>query len=273
MKIATTVGRQAILKASRSVLALALLSVSTRAEWRQEFLDPPDFRYDIIHQDNGFTVIHHDEEEAHVEALVVGGVFSSTSAQAQAQETTRRRHEWLPENGASSARFSWQGRVELQGRFVIHSPPGTSSGTATALSECVGFGRAYMTKSGDSRSVPGPGGGLAVKGPEGGVEVNSPSAGNGGGTGFFELAFADGDTKCVEEAIVEKTKFAFVASWADSRFFPPRVGYAEGVVRARARAEERELDACADFTVRPQPARSAMTFPPSPSSGILTQVR
>lgn len=74
--------------------------------------------------------------------------------------------------------------------------------------------------------------------------MSFPTHGTGGGSGFHDLTCDDGATRCVLDVEVYKRKYAFVASWADSRWFLPQVGWAEGDVSGTATAEENELGGC-----------------------------
>jgi hypothetical protein len=50
----------------------------------------------------------------------------------------------------------------------------------------------------------------------------------------------------VPEAIVEKTTYAQVSSWAGSRWITASIGSADGESTARADAEESELGGCCE---------------------------
>jgi hypothetical protein len=214
----------------------------SHAEWRQFLVDPPDVRFEVVALDGGlgYTVVETGEGIAAVTAEVVAGLLFSTSADVEAEETTIRRHVWFPEPDAPTALFSWSGRAQVTGTFVIVAPPGSSQGNAESISKCQGFGMSTVSAEGGSTSVSSSGGGVSVTVPgQGGGSITLPSA-IGGGRGFRRTQTTDGASQCVLQATVEKTKYAFVASWADSTWIPPRVGYARGNVRAVAEAEEHD---------------------------------
>lgn len=227
-------------------LACGTLGQPSQAEWRQFLVDPPDVRFEVTPLDggSGYTVVETDEGIAAVTAEVVAGLLLPTSADVEAEETTTRRHVWFPEENAPTALFSWSGRAQVTGKFVIVAPPGSSNGNAESISKCQGFGMAMVSADGGSTSASSSGGGVSVTVPgQAGASITLPSS-IGGGRGFRKTHTSDGASQCVLQATAEKTKYAFVATWADSTWIPPRVGYARGIVRAVAEAEEYEGPGC-----------------------------
>ena len=227
-------------------LGSLLFAGPVHAEWINFLVDPPDDTFIYTDLPEGFTMSETHEGYARARAYIYAGIVFSNSGSATAYGYSERVHRWIPEPDCPTGRFSWNGLAEVIGRFDVLTTPATSSGRAYANAYCDGFGEASARGEGGSQPSPGGGASASIKTPAGGGSVGFPLSGNGGGGGFYELDYADGVTKCVPRAVVKKTTYAHVTTWAGSRWIPPSVGSADGEATAKADCEENELGGCCD---------------------------